>query len=154
MILVYYELTNMCRSYQDFNVMNSASNPAENNILLTNDKKIRGYRTKRRAYTGIEPVTSRTLSENHTTRPAGLVSILSSNLLPLPTLISFPDSSIHTPSDSLSHLISITQPLPHNDQHSSHPPILFYVSDVLVPSHLLQTPHSPATQSNYSVDSR
>ena len=24
------------------------------------------------AYTGIEPVTSRTLSENHTTRPAGL----------------------------------------------------------------------------------
>ena len=27
---------------------------------------------KRRAYTGIEPVTSRTLSENHTTRPAGL----------------------------------------------------------------------------------
>ena len=26
---------------------------------------------KRRAYTGIEPVTSRTLSENHTTRPAG-----------------------------------------------------------------------------------
>ena len=28
-------------------------------------------RKKRRAYTGIEPVTSRTLSENHTTRPAG-----------------------------------------------------------------------------------
>ena len=27
------------------------------------------------AYTGIEPVTSRTLSENHTTRPAGLVNI-------------------------------------------------------------------------------
>ena len=26
----------------------------------------------KRAYTGIEPVTSRTLSENHTTRPAGL----------------------------------------------------------------------------------
>ena len=30
---------------------------------------------KRRAYTGIEPVTSRTLSENHTTRPAGHKSI-------------------------------------------------------------------------------
>ena len=27
------------------------------------------------AYTGIEPVTSRTLSENHTTRPAGLASL-------------------------------------------------------------------------------
>ena len=27
---------------------------------------------RKRAYTGIEPVTSRTLSENHTTRPAGL----------------------------------------------------------------------------------
>ena len=26
---------------------------------------------EKRAYTGIEPVTSRTLSENHTTRPAG-----------------------------------------------------------------------------------
>ena len=38
-------------------------------------------KTKRRAYTGIEPVTSRTLSENHTTRPAGLVNVLSTGLL-------------------------------------------------------------------------
>ena len=71
--------------------MNSASNPAENNILLTNDKKIRGYRTKRRAYTGIEPVTSRTLSENHTTRPAGLN--LKSQTFPTHALHSH--SSIH-----------------------------------------------------------
>ena len=31
-------------------------------------------KVEKRAYTGIEPVTSRTLSENHTTRPAGLVN--------------------------------------------------------------------------------
>ena len=34
--------------------------------------RMEGLKRGKRAYTGIEPVTSRTLSENHTTRPAGL----------------------------------------------------------------------------------
>ena len=34
--------------------------------------RMEGLKIGKRAYTGIEPVTSRTLSENHTTRPAGL----------------------------------------------------------------------------------
>ena len=33
--------------------------------------RMEGLKRGKRAYTGIEPVTSRTLSENHTTRPAG-----------------------------------------------------------------------------------
>ena len=48
------------------------------------------------AYTGIEPVTSRTLSENHTTRPAGLAFTLTSHPLPPLTLISFPYSFLQS----------------------------------------------------------
>ena len=36
--------------------------------------RMEGLKIGKRAYTGIEPVTSRTLSENHTTRPAGLTT--------------------------------------------------------------------------------
>ena len=39
---------------------------------IWNGKRREQFQKEKRAYTGIEPVTSRTLSENHTTRPAGL----------------------------------------------------------------------------------
>ena len=52
--------------------LTSEADPFKNEKKRKDLSETMSVMSKRRAYTGIEPVTSRTLSENHTTRPAGL----------------------------------------------------------------------------------
>ena len=53
--------------------LTSEADPFKNEKKRKDLSETMSVMSKRRAYTGIEPVTSRTLSENHTTRPAGLM---------------------------------------------------------------------------------